>query len=415
MCRLFYKRVQEKSHITLFSPHEVPDLYEAMSSGDNDKFERLYDEYEKSRGIRKKKVEAIKLFADICKERLETGRIYIMNLDNVNSHSSFIDPIFMSNLCQEITLPTSPINHIDDNRDEAEVALCVLSGINMGVTKLKELPQICDLAVRALDYVIDNQDYPVKSAMHMKKRRSIGIGLTNLAYFFAKHKVGYGDKESLVLLDEYMEHMQYACIRASVDLAKEQGACEWTHKTKYAQGILPIDTYNKNVDKLHDRKLELDWEALRADVKTYGIRNSTLTAVMPAESSAVVSNATNGIEPPRALVSIKKSKKGNLTQVVPNINQLKNNYTLAWDMPGNEGYINVTAVIQKYIDQAISCNHYYNPSLYENREVPLSSIMKDIMKHYMLGGKTLYYANTYDGKTDTGGEESGCAGGSCSI
>lgn len=414
LCRLFYKRVQEKGNITLFSPHEVPELYEAMVSGDNDKFESLYEELEKKRGIRKKKIEAVKLFASICKERLETGRIYIMNLDNVNSHSSFTDPVFMSNLCQEITLPTTPIPHIDATED-GEIALCVLSGINFGATKIKELPNICDLVVRALDYVVEKQDYPVNAAMHMKKRRSIGVGITNLAYFFAKNKVEYGSKEALVLLDEYMEAMQYFMIRASVRLAKEQGKCEWCDRTKYGQGLLPIDHCNPNVDKLHGRKLTQDWEALRVELKQHGIRNSTLTAVMPAESSAVVSNATNGIEPPRSRVSIKKSKKGNLPQVVPDVKRSGNYYTLAWELYGNEKYIDVSAVIQKYIDQAISCNHYYNPMFYENKEIPLSTIMKDIMRHYMLGGKTLYYANTYDGKTDSGGEESGCSGGGCSI
>lgn len=413
LCRLFYKRVQEKGYITLFSPHEVPELYEAMVSGDNDKFEKIYDECEKKRSLRKKKVEAISLFSSICKERLETGRIYIMNLDNVNSHSSFIDPIYMSNLCQEITLPTKPISHIDQI-DGGEIALCVLSGINFGATKIKELPSICDLVVRALDYVVEKQDYPVNAALHMKKRRSIGVGITNLSYFFAKNKVEYGSTESLEILDEYMEAMQYYLIQASINLAKEQGPCEWVSRTKYGQGLLPIDHYNKNVDTLHKRKLSLDWESLREDLKKYGIRNSTLSAVMPAESSAVVSNATNGIEPPRARVSIKKSKKGNLPQVVPEVVRVGSYYTLAWEMYGNENYINVSAVIQKYLDQAISCNHYYNPGFYENKEIPLSVVMKDLLRHYWLGGKTLYYANTYDGKTDTGGEQ-GCAGGACSI
>ncbi|MGL1935305.1 MAG: ribonucleoside-diphosphate reductase subunit alpha [Fibrobacterales bacterium] len=410
-CRLFYKRVKEDGHLTLFSPHDVPDLYAAMFSGNNDAFEALYEKYEKSRGKRKKKISARKLFEDICKERVETGRIYIMNTDNSNAHSSFTDPIFQSNLCQEITLPTSPINNIDC--DDGEIALCVLSAVNFGKTRLNELPVICDLIVRALDYIVDYQDYPVAAASKMKDRRSIGIGITNLAYYFAKNRVKYGSKESLELLDEYMEHMQYYCIKASVDLAKEFGPCKEVKRTKYGHGILPIDTYNKNVDSLHSRKLALDWEALRVDLKEHGIRNSALTAVMPAESSAVVSNATNGIEPPRSLMSIKKSKKGTLKQCVPDVNKIGQHYMTAWEMPSNDGYIEVCGVIQKYIDQAVSANHYYNPMYYDEGNIPLSVVMHDIMYHYSLGGKTLYYANTYDGKTDE--VDAGCAGGACSV
>ena len=345
----------------------------------------------------------------IIEELNEVENVYDITVED--NHNFYANDILIHN-CQEINLPTYPIEHID-SADTGEIALCVLSGINLGVTKIRELPSICNLVVRALDYIVEKQDYPVNAAAHMKKRRSIGVGVTNLAYFFAKNKVGYAEQEALELLDEYMEHLQFNLISASVKLAKEQGPCEWLHRTKYGQGMLPIDHYNKNVDTLHNRKLSCDWEALRVDLKEHGIRNSTLTAVMPAESSAVVSNATNGIEPPRARVSIKKSKKGNLPQVVPDIKRYGNYYTLAWEMYNNVGYINVTAVIQKYIDQAISCNHYYHPGVYEDKEIPISVIMEDLMRSYWLGIKNMYYANTNDGKTDTGGED--CAGGACSI
>lgn len=416
-CRLFYKRVQEDGDITLFSPHEVPELYEAMFSGNNDLFEKIYAEAEKNTSIRKSTIKARELLEKYCKERFETGRMYLMNTDHCNVHSSFKDPIYQSNLCQEITLPTKPILHIDDDvDDDGEIALCVLSAVNMGQTKIKELPEICDLIVRSLDYVIEHQDYPVSAALKMKKRRSIGIGLINLAYFFAKNKVEYGSTESLALVDEYMEAMQYNCIKASVELAKEFGACDYFNRTKYADGILPIDTYCKNVDSICSRPLSQDWESLRAEVKKFGMRNSTLTAVMPAESSAVVSNATNGIEPPRSLVSGKKSKKGIVRQVVPDSNRIGVNYTIAWELYGNDKYNRICAIIQKYIDQAISANHYYNPAFFEDKSIPLSMIMEDIIQHYWLGGKTLYYANTYDGKTDDdSSDSSGCAGGACSV
>jgi ribonucleoside-diphosphate reductase alpha chain len=408
-CRLFYKRVQENGKITLFSPHQVPDLYSAFGL-DNDEFEELYEKYEKSRSVKKKSLKARDLFTEICKERIETGRIYIMNLDHCNSHSSFTDKVIMSNLCQEITLPTKPIHHIDD--EDGEIALCVLSGINMGNTRLNELESVCDYVVRTLDYVISNQDYPVKAAEKMYKRRSIGVGVTNLAYFFAKNKVPYGSPESLELLDEYMEAMQYYLIKASINLAKELGPCEWMDRTKYGKGLLPIDHYNKNVDKIVKRSLSLDWEALRADLKQYGIRNSTLTAIMPAESSAVAQNATNGIEPIRDLMTFKGSKKGAPPMLAPDCQRIGHFYTFAYEMEGNKPYMDVCAVIQKYVDQAISANHYYNKSMTdEDGNLPMSVVMKDIFYHYQMGGKTLYYANTDDGKTD----EAGCEGGGCTL
>jgi ribonucleoside-diphosphate reductase alpha chain len=413
-CRLFYKRFLADEEITLFSPHDVPDLYDAFGI-DNDLFDELYVKYENSR-IPKKKIKAREFFNTYCQERIGTGRIYLMNIDNCNTHSAFLDKINMSNLCQEITLPTTPINHIDNsNEDDGEIALCVLSAINVGaVKKLSDLENICANIVRSLDFVVENQDYPVNASLKMKKRRSLGIGITNLAYYLAKNKVKYEDAEACNVVDELMEHIQYYCIKASVELAKEFGPCEWFERTKYSKGILPIDTYNKNVDKVVTRKRALDWNGLRKDVMAYGMRNSCLTAVMPCESSSVVTNSTNGIEPPRDLLSIKKSKQGLLKVLVPDVDSKGHNYTLAWEMSDNKGYTNIASVIQKWIDQAISVNHYYNPTQFEDGNLPLSQIAHDILHHYSMGGKTLYYANTYDGKADAG-DEQGCAGGACSV
>lgn len=401
MCRLFYRRFVANDVITLFSPHEVRDLYDAFGI-DNDKFEELYEKYEKNKTVWKKSIKARDFLNALCQERIGTGRIYIMNLDHANTHSSFLDKIKMSNLCQEITLPTTPITHIDDNCDtDSEIALCVLSAINVGaIKKLEEIEDICSNTVRSLDFVIENQDYPVKASRKMLKRRSIGVGITNLAYYLAKHGVRYDEARALPVVDELMEYIQYYLIKASVELAREKGKCEWFHKTKYSKGILPIDTYSKNVDTLVNRKLSLDWESLRKDIAKYGMRNSTLTAVMPCESSSLVTNSTNGIEPPRGLITIKKSKQGLIPQVVPEIHNLQNKYTLAYDMKDNKGYINIVAVIQKYIDQAISANHYYSFSRYENNNLPISEIVHDLLYSYKMGLKTLYYANTDDGKTD---------------
>ena len=430
--RLFYERVKEGGNITLFSPHECEDLYEAFF-GEPEKFRELYEKYEEDPTKRKHTIKALDLFSTICKERYETGRIYVMNVDHCNTHGPFLDKIYMSNLCQEILLPTTPIQHIDDGNDtNSEIALCVLSGVNMGKVRLNEIPNICDLIVRILDYVIEYQDYPVKAAEKMKFRRSIGVGLTNLAYFLAKRKLNYEDPEALQHVNEFVENVQFYLLKASNDLAKENGACKWFNKTKYSEGILPIDTYNRNVDNLVSPDLTCDWEGLREDILKHGLTNSTLTAIMPSESSALVSNATNGIEPPRELVSFKKSKKGVIHQVVPEIEKYGKYYTTAFEMKNNKGYLNICAVIQKYIDQAISVNNYYNPTLYEGGNLPLSLIMEDIFYHYSLGGKTMYYANTFDGrdeeleKSDNKNNEDeapkvqeektiGCDGGACSL
>jgi len=396
LSKLFYQRFIDDEQITLFSPHDVPELYDIWGTP---KFDKLYEEYEKKTSIKKKKISAQELIQSLLKERAETGRIYLMNIDHCNTHSSFKDTVTMSNLCQEITLPTKPIQHIDG---DGEIALCILSAINLGILKdLDELESLCDLSVRSLDEIIDHQEYPVKAAeISTKARRSLGIGYIGLAHYLARHKLMYSEKGAWKLVDELTEAFQYYLLKASNTLAKEKGKCEYFNRTKYSDGILPIDTYKKEVDEIVTRKLSFNWEKLRKDIIETGLRHSTLSAQMPSESSSVVSNETNGIEPPRDYLSVKKSKKGPLKQVVPNYNQLKNFYTLLWDMKSNEGYINVVAVMQKYFDQAISGNWSYNPENYDTGQVPLSVMINDLLTTYKYGWKTSYYQNTYDGKKD---------------
>ena len=396
LSKLFYERFIENKDITLFSPHEVPELYEAWGSPE---FDDLYEKAERKTSVKKTKVNAQELIFDILKERAETGRIYIMNIDHCNTHSSFKDRVYMSNLCQEITLPTDPIQHIDG---EGEIALCILSAINIGkINRRYELEPLCDLAVRALDEIIDHQKYPVKAAeISTKARRSLGIGYIGLAHYLAKKGYKYDQKLAWRQIDKLTEAFQYYLLKTSNQLAKEKGKCEYFDRTKYADGILPIDTYKKEVDEIVKRDLTFDWEWLRKEIKKDGLRHSTLSAQMPSESSSVVSNATNGVEPPRDFISIKKSKKGPLKQVVPEYAKLKNNYTLLWDMKSNEGYINVVSVMQKYFDQAISGNWSYNPENYEEVQVPLSVMAEDLLNTYKYGWKTSYYQNTYDAKKD---------------
>ena len=395
--KLMYERFLGGKDITLFSPHDVPDLYEAFFS-DQSKFEKLYTKYEKDTSIRKKTVPAMELFSDMLRERAETGRIYLMNVDHANTHSSFKDTVYMSNLCQEITLPTKPLQHIDD--PEGEIALCILSAINVGVLKeLDDLEELCELAVRALEEIIDYQKYPVEAAeKSTKARRSLGIGYIGLAHYLARHGVKYNDKKAVTKVHELTEAFQYYLLKASNKLAEERGACDYFNRTKYSDGILPIDTYKKDLDEVCNIKLKYDWDGLRKSIGVHGLRHSTLSAQMPSESSSIVSNATNGVEPPRGYLSIKKSKKGPLKQIVPQYQSLKNYYTLLWEMPGNEGYINVMAVIQKFFDQAISGNWSYNPTQYADNEVPMSVMFKDLLTTYKLGWKTSYYQNTYDFK-----------------
>jgi len=395
--KLFYERFIQNKEITLFSPHDVPGLYDSFGT---ELFDELYTRYESDESIPKTSVGAQELILELLKERAETGRLYIMNIDHCNSHSSFLDKVEMSNLCQEITLPTKPLQHIDD--EHGEIALCILSAINVGkITNIDQMEELCDLSVRSLDELIDFQGYPVKAAeIATKARRSLGIGYIGLAHYLAKNGVSYGDKKAWELTHDLTEAFQYYLIKSTVNLAKEKGACKYSDRTKYANGILPIDTYKKDVDELVSNDLKYDWESLRALVVEHGVRNSTLSAQMPSESSSVVSNATNGIEPPRGYLSIKKSKKGPLKQIVPQYASLKNNYTLLWEMQDNTGYINIVAVMQKFFDQAISGNWSYNPENYDNNEVPVSVMAQDFLSTYKYGWKTSYYQNTYDIKTD---------------
>ena len=395
--KIFYERFIQDKEITLFSPHDVPGLYESFGT---DRFDELYCRYESNPNIPSKRVSAQGLILDLLKERAETGRIYIMNIDHCNSHSSFKDKIEMSNLCQEITLPTYPLQHIDD--EHGEIALCILSAINVGkINSDKELEELCDLAVRGLEELIDYQNYPIKAAeIATKARRSLGIGFIGLAHYLAKLGFNYDSQEAWDAVHSLSESFQYYLLKSSNQLAKEKGHCEYFGRTKYADGILPIDTYKKDVDQISNQELERDWEGLRDSIATYGLRHSTLSAQMPSESSSVVSNATNGIEPPRGYLSIKKSKKGPLKQIVPQYGSLKNNYTLLWDMESNRGYINIVAVMQKFFDQAISGNWSYNPENYPDNEVPVSVMAQDFLTTYKYGWKTSYYQNTYDSKTD---------------
>ena len=395
--KIFYERFIGDSNISLFSPHDVSGLYDAFGT---DEFDELYEKYEADESIPRKTIKAQDLILAILKERAETGRLYIMNIDHCNSHSSFLDKVEMSNLCQEITLPTKPIQHIDD--ENGEIALCILSAINIGkIRDLTDLEVLCDLAVRSLDELIDFQGYPVKAAeIATRARRSLGVGFIGLAHYLAKQGQKYGDQKSWELVHDLTEAFQYYLIQSTVNLAKEKGACEYSSKTKYGQGILPIDTYKKDVDELVPNNLKYDWDTLRSLVLEHGVRNSTLSAQMPSESSSVVSNATNGIEPPRGYLSTKKSKKGPLKQIVPQYGTLKNNYTLLWEMPDNTGYINIVSVMQKFFDQAISGNWSYNPEHFPDNEVPVSAMANDLLTTYKYGWKTSYYQNTYDIKTD---------------
>jgi len=394
--KLFYERFIADAEISLFSPHDVPGLYDAFGT---DRFDGMYVDYESNKSIPRKTIRAQELILDLLKERAETGRVYIMNIDHCNSHSSFTDKVNMSNLCQEITLPTDPLQHIDG---EGEIALCILSAINVGkIHKLDDLEELCDLAVRGLEELIDYQQYPVRAAeISTVNRRSLGIGYIGLAHYLAKNGEHYDDSRAWQLVHDLSEAFQYYLLKSSNTIAKEKGKCGYFDRTKYAQGLLPIDTYKRDIDEFCGTELNYDWETLRSEIQTHGLRHSTLSAQMPSESSSVVSNATNGIEPPRGYMSTKKSKKGPLKQIVPQYGSLKNNYTLLWDMKDNDGYIKVVAAMQKFFDQAISGNWSYNPENYENNEVPVSVMAGDLLKTYKYGWKTSYYQNTYDIKSD---------------
>lgn len=418
--KVFYSRFLSNKDVSLFSPGDVPGLYDLFGLPG---FEEKYLECEKNPNIPRKKVSARELMNSFAQERIGTGRMYVMNIDNANSNSPFLERLKMSNLCLEILLPVSPIggiHDIEDNPDtmdktEGEIALCTLAAFNLGnIKSWEEIYKVAEYIVRILDYVVEYQDYPVNAARKMLKRRSLGVGVTNFAYWLAKQGVKYSDKEALFYVDELFEHIQYSLIQASVKLAREFGKCEWFDQTTYSKGVLPIDRYNKNVDELIKREYACDWESLRQDVLKYGMRNSVLTAIMPAESSAVVQNATNGIEPIRSLVITKKSKSGVVKQVAPECTKLKNKYELAFDMPDNRGYTSICAVIQKWIDQSISANHYYQ---YSDDGISVATVIKDILFSYKYGLKTLYYANTDDRKSDNMDMmgDAGCESGACSI
>ena len=399
--KLFYERFIENGEISLFSPHDVPGLYDAFGTS---RFDDLYCRYESDDSIPRKTIGAQELILNLLKERAETGRMYIMNIDHCNFHSSFKDKVNMSNLCQEITLPTTPLQHIDGH---GEIALCILSAINVGKLKhLDDLEELCDLAVRGLEELIDYQNYPIVAAeVSTKARRSLGIGYIGLAHYLARNGEHYDDPGAWKLVHDLTEAFQYYLLKSSNTIAQEKGKCTYFDRTKYSDGILPIDTYKIDIDEIVPNDLKYDWTSLRLSIQQHGLRHSTLSAQMPSESSSVVSNETNGIEPPRDYLSVKKSKKGPLKQVVPQYSTLKNNYTLLWDMKSNEGYINVVAVMQKFFDQAISGNWSYNPENYPDNEVPVSVMAQDFLTTYKYGWKTSYYQNTYDSKTDEVTEE----------
>ena len=417
--RLLYTRLIKGGNITLFSPNEVPGLYDAFFA-DQDEFERLYTKYEQDPNIRKRTLSATDLFSTLMQERAGTGRIYIQNVDHCNTHSPFdprVAPVHQSNLCMEIALPTKPLDNIND--PNGEIALCTLSAFNLGaLNNLDELEDLADLTVRALDALLDYQDYPVAAARTATmSRRTLGIGVINYAYYLAKNGVRYSDYSALGLTHRTFEAMQYYLLKASVNLAKEYGACPLFNQTVYSQGKLPIDTYKKDLDAVCNEPLYYDWESLRADIVKYGLRNSTLTALMPSETSSQIANATNGIEPPRGLVTVKASKDGILKQVVPEFETLKDAYETLWQPPGNEGYLKLVGVMQKFVDQSISANTAYDPNKFEGSKVSMKQMLKDLLTAYKYGVKTLYYHNTRDGADDTQTDiqDDGCAGGACKI
>jgi ribonucleoside-diphosphate reductase alpha chain len=411
--KLLYQRLIQQKDITLFSPSDVPGLYDAFFS-DQQAFERLYTEAESNSSIRQKKIKAVDLFSMLLQERAQTGRIYIQHVDHCNEHSPFDAkkaPIKQSNLCMEITLPTKPLQKIDCL--EGEIALCTLSAFNLGAIKtLNELEKLADLAVRALDSLLDYQDYPLIAAkIGSQRRRNLGIGVINFAYYLAKNNCKYSDGSANDLTHQTFEAIQYYLLKASNQLAKEKGACEGFSDTTYAQGILPIDTYKTTIDHLVSTPLLYDWKSLRESIKKHGLRHSTLSALMPSETSSQISNATNGIEPPRAFVSIKQSKDGVFKQVVPSFDTLQSAYELRWNIPDNKGYLELCGIMQKFVDQSISTNLNYDPKRFESGKVPMKQMMADLILSYQLGLKTLYYHNTRDGSDD----EHTCESGACKI
>ncbi|MGO2497975.1 MAG: class 1a ribonucleoside-diphosphate reductase subunit alpha [Vibrio litoralis] len=421
--KLMYARLIKGANISLFSPSDVPGLYDAFFE-DQAKFEELYVKYEADQSIKRETIKAVELFSLLMQERASTGRIYIQNVDHCNTHSPFdpsVAPVRQSNLCLEIALPTKPLRNVDD--EEGEIALCTLSAFNLGEIKsLDDFAELSDLVVRALDALLDYQDYPLPAARKATmNRRTLGVGVINYAYYLAKNGVKYSDGSANGLTHRTFEAIQYYLLKASVELAKEKGACPSFNETTYAKGILPIDSYKKDLDAICNEPLHLDWEALRSEITTHGLRNSTLTALMPSETSSQISNATNGIEPPRGFVSVKASKDGILKQVVPEYQALKDQYELLWRIPSNDGYLHLVGIMQKFVDQSISANTNYDPSVQANGKVPMKLLLKDLLTAYKYGLKTLYYHNTRDGASDDQNdaaavvEDDDCAGGGCKI
>jgi len=415
--RMMYQRLIKGGNITLFSPHEVPGLYDAFFA-DQDEFERLYVQYEQDPNIRKQTIKAVELFGILASERASTGRIYIQNVDHCNTHSPFdptVAPVKQSNLCLEIALPTKPLKEVND--PDGEIALCTLSAFNLGALEnLDELEELSDLIVRALDSLLDYQDYPVPAAYTATMgRRTLGVGVTNLAYYLAKNSVRYSDGSANGLVHRTFEAIQYFLLKASNNLAKEIGACPKFNETTYAQGILPIDTYKREVDTFCEEPLNYFWETLREDIREFGLRNSTLTALMPCETSSQITNSTNGIEPPRGYVSVKSSKDGVMKQIVPEYQELKDNYELLWSIPDNEGYLQLVGIMQKFVDQSISANTNYDPAKFPGEKVPMKQLLKDLLTAYKYGVKTLYYHNTRDGAKDQHDDMGGCEGGACKL
>jgi ribonucleoside-diphosphate reductase alpha chain len=414
--KLMYTRLIKGGEITLFSPHEVPGLYDAFFA-DQDEFERLYVQYENDPSIRKEKIKAVELFGILAAERAQTGRIYIQNVDHCNTHSPFdptVAPVKQSNLCLEIALPTKPLQHVND--PEGEIALCTLSAFNLGALEnLDELENLSDLIVRALDNLLDYQDYPIPAAhTSTMNRRPLGVGVTNFAYYLAKNGVKYSDGSANGLVHKTFEAVQYFLLKASNELAKERGACPKFEETVYSRGILPIDTYKREVDDFCEEPLHYFWETLREDIREFGLRNSTLTALMPCETSSQITNSTNGIEPPRGYVSVKASKDGIMKQVVPGYTELREQYELLWNIPNNIGYLQLVGIMQKFVDQSISANTNYDPSLFPNDKVPMKQLLQDLLTAYKYGVKTLYYHNTRDGASDQA-DDGGCEGGACKL
>ena len=398
--KLMYERLITGGDITCFSPHDVPEMFEAFFNN-QDRFKELYERAERNTKLRKKTFKAADLFSRFMQERKDTGRIYLQNVDHANTHSPFderVAPVKMSNLCAEIDLPTVPLRDVND--EDGRIALCTLSAINWGNVKSPhDFEKMCRLAVRGLDALLSYQNYPILAArLATEEFRPLGIGIINFAYFLAKNDVSYSDPRALPLVDEYAEAWSYYLIKASADLAEEQGACTRWQDLKSAKGVLPIDTRKADIDELVEYTERMPWADLREQIQRTGQRNATLMALMPAETSAQISNATNGIEPPRSYVSIKGSKHGQLKQVVPEYRRLKNRYELLWDQTSPEGYLKLCAVLQKYIDQGISVNTSYNPQHYDDEKIPMSEMLQHLIMCYKYGLKQLYYFNTYDGQ-----------------